>query len=367
MAARLDADERLMRVCLREAARARGRQRPNPMVGALVVSGGRVLARGHHARAGEAHAEICALAALGRKPPRGSTLYVTLEPCSHHGRTPPCAEAVLRAGFSRVVIAMRDPFPLVDGRGMKALRAGGVAVEVGVCEAEARALNAPWLSVVERGRPLVTLKLAVTLDGRIAARGGDARWVTGEASRRVVHRMRDASDAILVGVGTVLADDPGLDVRGVRASRDPVRVVLDSRLRTPVDARLLAPGPGVIIFASANASRARERALRARGAEVVRCRGTRPEPAEVLAELARRGILSLLVEGGGQVAAAFLGARLVDRAAFFVAPKLVGADGVPAVGSLGIGRMAEALSLAEPRVRRLGDDVLIEGRLGSPT
>lgn len=363
MGARPDADERLMRLCLREAARARGRQRPNPMVGALVVAGGRVLARGHHARAGQPHAEICALAALGRRPPRGATLYVSLEPCSHHGRTPPCTEAVLRAGFSRVVIAMRDPFPLVDGRGIRALRAAGIAVEVGICEAEARALNAPWLSVVERGRPLVTLKLAVTLDGRIAAPGGDARWVTGERSRAVVHRMRDAHDAILVGVGTVLADDPALDVRGVRGGRDPVRVVLDGKLRTPVVARLLAPGPGVIIFASANASPSRERALRARGAEVVRCKGVRPEPVEVLEELARRGILSLLVEGGGQVAAAFLAANRVDRAAFFVAPKLVGAGGVPAVGALPVGRMGEALALSGVRVRRLGDDVLVEGAL----
>lgn len=354
----MNRDERWMRRALALAARARGRQRPNPMVGAVVVSrSGRVLGTGWHRKAGEAHAEVLALRALGGKAPAGATLYVTLEPCAHHGKTPPCADAVIASGVRRVVVAMRDPYPLVDGRGLERLRRAGLDVTVGVCEAEARALNAPWLSVVTRGRPLVTLKLALTLDGRIAARGGDARWVTGEAARREAHRMRDRHDAILVGVGTVLADDPALTVRGLRGGRDPVRVVLDGRLRTPPGARVLAPGPGTLLFCAEDAPGERPEAVR-----LPRGPDGRLPLAPVLAHLGRAGLLSVLVEGGGEVARSFLEARLVDRVTCFVAPKLVGGDGVPALGPLGITRMADALALADVAVRRLGDDVMVTGR-----
>jgi diaminohydroxyphosphoribosylaminopyrimidine deaminase/5-amino-6-(5-phosphoribosylamino)uracil reductase len=357
-----------MRRALRLAERAHGRTAPNPMVGCVLVRDGRRVGEGFHRRAGEPHAEVEALRAAGEGA-RGATAYVTLEPCNHHGRTPPCTDALLAAGVVRVVAAMHDPNPQARG-GAERLRAAGVAVEVGLCEEEARAQNAGFLKSLATALPLVTLKAAVTLDGRIATASGEARWVTGEAARREAHRMRDRADAIVVGAGTVRADDPALTTR-LPGGRDALRVVLDTMLTTAPTARVV--GPGTMIFASMHASRERAEALAARGAEVVHVE-TAPGPdgrarvqlGAVLRRIALAPALEVLVEGGAAVHGAFLAEGLVDRVAVFIAPKLVGDAGVPLLrlpAGAQPAAMAEAWRLEGVRTRRLGDDVLVTGRL----
>ena len=359
--AALDPDERFMRLALREAAKGLGRTSPNPAVGAVLVRGGRVVARGHHARAGGPHAEVVAIRAAGRRA-RGADLYTTLEPCDHYGKTPPCSIAVLEAGVRRVFVGSADPNPLVNGKGVARLRAAGVAVAEGVLREECDALNAHWFKYIRERRPYVTLKAAVTLDGRIATRTGDARWVTGEAARRWVHRLRDRVDAILIGAGTARTDDPLLTTRlpGGRG-RDAIRVVLDTDLRLPRRLALFrprSPAPTLVAHASTRARRA------APGVELVRCRRGKGgvDLRDLLAKLAARGVTHLLVEGGARVHARFLEEGLVDRVAVFVAPKLAGAGGVPLVASRGPARMEDALRLDEVQVERVGDDVLVIGR-----
>lgn len=361
-------DIKYMRMALREAARGRGRTAPNPMVGCVLVHEGRVIARGWHRKAGMAHAEVDALSHLPNRRAPGATCYVTLEPCNHTRRTGPCTEALIAAGVTRVVAAMRDPHDIVDGRGIARLRAAGIHVDVGVLEAEARALNAGFISFVTRHRPRVTLKAAVTLDGRLAARGGDARWVTGEAARLETHRLRDAADAILVGAGTVRADDPQLTTRLPSGrGKDPLRVILDGRLSIPEGAA--AVRPGTLVVTGTSAPMEAEQRLRERGAEVLRLpdEAGRVALLPLLEELGRRDVMELLIEGGGQVHAGFLAAGLVDRMIVFVAPKLIGAGGVPLIDLAGPERMADAWRLREVAVRRLGDDVMIVGQLDDTT
>jgi diaminohydroxyphosphoribosylaminopyrimidine deaminase/5-amino-6-(5-phosphoribosylamino)uracil reductase len=350
-----------MRLALREAAKGLGRTSPNRAVGAVLVRGGRIVSRGHHARAGGPHAEVVAIRAAGARA-RGADLYTTLEPCDHHGRTPPCSLAVLEAGVRRVFVGSADPNPLVNGKGIARLRAAGVEVVEGVLREACDALNAHWFKYIRERRPYVTLKAAVTLDGRIATRTGDARWVTGEGARRWVHRLRDRVDAVLVGAGTARADDPRLTTRlpGGRG-RDPLRVVLDTELRLPGRLALLrpsSPAPTLVAHASARVRRT------APGVELIRCRRGRGgvDLRDLLAKLAARGVTHLLVEGGARVHARFLEAGLVDRMAIFVAPKIAGADGVPLVAGRGPARMADALRLDEVEFERLGDDLLVLGR-----
>jgi diaminohydroxyphosphoribosylaminopyrimidine deaminase/5-amino-6-(5-phosphoribosylamino)uracil reductase len=368
-----DDDRRFMRMAIALAERARGQTRPNPMVGAVVVKGGRVLARGYHHRAGEAHGEMDALGKLGFRAP-GATLYVTLEPCNHDGRTGPCAPAVLRAGVRRVVVGCRDPNPRVKGGGLTLLRRGGVTVECGCLAAECQALNRPFFQWVTTGRPLVTLKVAATLDGFIAPATppvGEVQWVTGPAARRVAHELRADHDAILVGAGTVLADDPQLTVRGIpgaapTTSDRPLRVILDGRLRTPPTARILRTGGARPLVIGAHGRRedpamgARIRRLERAGAEVLLLRtgadGHLPLP-EVLRLLGDREIQSLLVEGGSHVLGAFIAARLVDRVAWFLAPRLAGA-GVAMAQGKGLA-WAAPIVLGPPTTRLVGDDLLV--------
>jgi diaminohydroxyphosphoribosylaminopyrimidine deaminase/5-amino-6-(5-phosphoribosylamino)uracil reductase len=352
--------ERFMRLALREAAKGLGRTSPNPAVGAVLVKGGKVVARGHHARAGGPHAEVVALRAAGRRA-RGADLYTTLEPCDHHGRTPPCSRAVLDAGVRRVFVGSVDPNPLVNGRGIARLVAEGVDVVTGILGEECDALNAHWFKFITEGRPHVTLKAAVTLDGRLATRTGDARWVTGEAARRWVHRLRDRVDAVLVGSGTARADDPRLTTRlpGGRG-RDPIRVVLDTDLtlpRTLALFHLASAAPTIVAHASE-----RRRDLGPK-VELLRCRRGRGgvDLRDLLARLAARGVTHLLVEGGARVHARFLEEGLVDRVAIFVAPKIAGADGVPLHAGRGPARMADALALSDVRVERVGEDILVTG------
>jgi diaminohydroxyphosphoribosylaminopyrimidine deaminase/5-amino-6-(5-phosphoribosylamino)uracil reductase len=362
------ADARFMARALELAGRGLGRTYPNPPVGAVLVRGGRIVGEGFHHRAGAPHAEIEALRAAGGRA-RGATLYVTLEPCTHHGRTPPCADALLPLGLRRVVVAMRDPNPRVRGRGIARLRQARIPVVVGPGEREARILTEGYCMRMLHGRPMVTLKLALTLDGRIAARGGDARWITGPSARLLAHALRDVSDAVLVGAGTVRADDPRLTCR-LPGGHDPVRVVLAGRrLALPPRAHLLARGgPPTWVVVPRGTSPTRMAALLRRGVEIIPipARGERVPFAAVARTLAERGITSLLVEGGATVAAEALRAGVVDRVVLFMAPAILGADAVPAVGRLDLRRVADALRLDVLAVGRSGPDLVIEGRVRSP-
>lgn len=358
-------DQRMMALALRVGER--GRPSPNPHVGAVIARDGKVLATGYHHKAGHAHAEIDALQKLGNQAP-GATLYVTMEPCNHHGRTGPCSEAVLAAGIWRVVIGCEDRVPGHAG-GAAFLANAGVEVEHGVRRAEAETLVEDWYKHQRTGLPFVTLKAAVTLDGRMASRTGDSRWVTGELARTHAHRMRDRSDAVMVGVGTVLADDPALTVRLVRG-RDPLRVVIDSTLQTPLETQLVRSAAEVPTLIFHGPSYNGERADALLRAGVALCEVPRAESGldltAVLSELGRRGVVRLLVEGGPTLHGSLLDAGLVDRAAVFVAPRIL-AD--PSAMPLAIARprlqMAEAFSLIESSRRSFGDDVLIEGALRS--
>src|SRR5262245_4765601 len=347
------------------AARGLGLTSPNPAVGAVFVRDGRLLGEGAHMRAGGPHAEVVALAQAGEAA-RGATCYVTLEPCAHHGRTPPCADALVAAGVARVVAACQDPDPRVNGRGIAALEAAGVAVTLGPGEAEARALNRAFFTRVATGRPHVTLKSAMTLDGKIAAWDGASRWITGEEARREAHRLRFLADAVLVGIGTVLRDDPALTVRLTDVpAKEPLRVVVDSRLRTPPGAQVLRAGtPGrTIVAGAAPVPRRRAAALREAGAQVLELprEGRRVSLAALLARLADLDVVAVLAEGGAEIGAGLLDAGLVDRVAFFVAPRLLGGRSAP--GPLGgVGRaLKEAISLTALTYRTIGEDLLIEG------
>jgi diaminohydroxyphosphoribosylaminopyrimidine deaminase / 5-amino-6-(5-phosphoribosylamino)uracil reductase len=364
------ADERFMARALELAEQGRGLTSPNPMVGAVVVREGAVVGEGFHAAAGRAHAEIEALAVAGDQA-RGATLYVTLEPCTHYGRTPPCAPAVVTAGVRRVVAAMEDPSVQVSGRGFAILRAAGLEVAVGVGQAEAARQNRVFLTAVRRRRPHVTLKAAMTLDGKLADLHGTSRWITGEAARQVAHRFRSEADAIVVGIGTVLADDPALTVRlSPPWPREPLRIVLDRAARTPVGARLItaARADRALIAVGSDAASERVAALESAGATVVRLplRDDRVDVDALLAELFRRDVRGVLVEGGTEVHASFVEAGLVDRVAFFVAPRLLGGRQAPtAVGGRGLS-LKDALALDELTVRRVGDDLLIEADVRRP-
>jgi len=358
-------DARWMAQALALAERGRGLCSPNPMVGAIVVREGRAVGQGFHARAGGAHAEVEALGAAGSLA-RGGTLYVTLEPCNHHGRTPPCVGAVLAAGIRRVVAAMADPNPRVRGGGAEALRKAEVEVEVGCLEGDARALNRIFLVAMERLRPHVTLKCAMTLDGKIAAFDRSARWITGEEARREAHRLRSENDAVMVGIGTVLADDPALTVRcDPPWPREPLRVVMDSRARLPLAARLIeAATPGRVVVAVADeAPSERVARLEGVGVTVLACksRDGRVDPADLLSRLFALDVTGALLEGGSEVNWAFIEAGLVDRVAMFIAPLLIGGAGAPgAVGGRGF-LLPDALRLESLAARPVGSDWLLEG------
>jgi len=369
-------DVRFMRRALRLAARGAGTTRPNPMVGAVVVRAGRVLAEGFHRRPGGPHAEIEALSRLDGRAP-GATMYVSLEPCAHTGRTPPCTTALLSSGIARVVIGVRDPNPLVNGRGIAKLRRAGIKVDVGCLEGESRAINRAFFIWVTERRPLVTLKVAATWDGFIA--DGRPRpvaapaWLTGPGARAAAHAMRAAHDAVLVGAGTIRADDPRLTDRrpvggraraasGGPSRRQPLRVVLDGRLSSPPDAAVFrsAADAQTLVVVGTGASAARSKALRAAGVEVAALPtvGGRFDIREALALLAARDVQSVLVEGGAVVHGSFVAAGVVDRVALFLAPRLLGGGIAIAAGA---GRsLADALKLGPPRLRRLGDDILME-------
>ena len=357
-----------MKLALRLAARGAGWVSPNPMVGAVVVKGGQVVGRGYHRRAGAPHAEVEALRSAGETA-RGADLYVTLEPCNHQGKTPPCTQAILAAGVRRVIIAARDPNPQVTGGGAEFLAARGVEVHEGLLAAEARRLNEAWLHYVNTGRPWVMAKAACSLDGKIATVGGESQWLTGEAARALGHRLRHRVDAIVVGIGTVLADDPQLTTRRPRGQgKDPIRVVLDSRLRLPLTSRLLHLDSQAPTWVATTSQAPPEtiRALKARGAQVLvlPADAGRVSLAALLEELGTRQVQSLLVEGGAETLGAFFDQRLVNQFYFFYAPKILGGQNAPGmVGGQGIVHLGQAHIARDLSVRRVGGDLLVSGYL----
>lgn len=359
-----------MHIALQLAARAMGRTSPNPMVGAVLVKDGKIVGSGYHHRAGTPHAEVHALREAGGEA-RGATLYVTLEPCCHQGRTGPCTEAVIKAGVTRVVAAMTDPNPLVAGKGLARLREAGVEVAAGLLEEEARRLNEVFIKYITTGQPFVALKAAMSLDGKIATRTGDSQWITGSQSREYVHQMRDRYDAIMVGINTVLADNPSLNTRlPGGGGRDPVRIVLDSAARTPPGARVLkmeSSAPAIIVTTTA-APGERLAGLEAAGARIITVdgEGGRVDLRALLSRLAAMEICSVLVEGGGQVHASVLAAGVADKVIWFIAPKLIGGNGAPGpVGGQGIERLTEAVRLGRVKVTRFGEDICVEGYIAS--
>jgi diaminohydroxyphosphoribosylaminopyrimidine deaminase/5-amino-6-(5-phosphoribosylamino)uracil reductase len=351
---------------MREAVRLarRGFPAPNPHVGAVVARGLEVVGRGYHAYAGGPHAEVVALQKAGPRA-RGATLYVTLEPCNHHGRTPPCTEAILRSGVRRVVVATRDPNRNVAAGGLRRLRGAGLEVEVGLLKGRAEEANRHFLKFHRTGLPWVSLKAAMSLDGKIATAAGDSKWITDEAARSYAHRLRADHGAVLVGSGTVARDDPLLTARARGVRNQPLRVVLDGRLRTPVRARIFGPDAKTVVFHVGGAA-GRAQALEARGVRVVRvpAEGDRAALPAVLEHLAEWGITGLLVEGGGEVLAGFLSSGLADSVHLFYAPVLLGGrTAKTAVEGEGVPRVADAWRLADAHVRKMGDGWLVEGRL----
>ncbi len=355
-------DRRHMARALELAERGLWTTDPNPRVGCVIADGERVIAEGWHERAGGPHAEAMALAAAGAAA-RGATAYVTLEPCCHHGRTPPCADALIGAGIARVVYAMRDPNPRVAGGGIARLAAAGVAVEGGLLEPAARELNPGFISRMERGRPWVTVKLAASLDGGTALPDGESRWITGEAAREDVQRLRARSSAVMTGSGTVLADDPRLDVRLPQATRQPLRVVLDSQLRIPPQARIVAP-PGTLLVICTTEDPARAEALRAAGAEVVRVAAASGgvDLGAALEILAARQVNELFAECGAGLAGALLSAGLADELLLYLAPTLLGADARPLVDLPAPATLAGRLLFSIAGRQDVGDDLLIRLR-----
>ena len=354
-------DETHMRSALSLARRGLGQTHPNPTVGCILVKHGRVIARAHTAPGGRPHAETQALAQAGAAA-RGATAYVTLEPCAHHGRTPPCADALIAAGIARVVIAASDPDPRTDGAGIARLRAAGVDTHFGILQAEADQLQAGFLTRLRHGRPLVTLKLATTLDGRLATATGESQWITGPAARRAAHALRGTHDATMAGIGTVLADDPALTCRieGYRRTPD-LRIVVDTGLRTPPDSTLVRTAGQAPLWIL-HAEGATGPALQRTGIRLIPVPGSSDgiDPAAALQALGREGLTRVLVEGGARLAAALLRADLVDRLAWFHAPALLGADATPATGPLHLAALAHMPRFRRTAARALGPDLLTE-------
>lgn len=357
-----DHHEMYMKLALQTAAAAKGQTEPNPLVGAVIVNDNRIVGIGAHLKAGEPHAEIHALRMAGEQA-RGGTIYVTLEPCSHHGRTGPCAEAIIEAGISKVVVAAQDPNPLVSGRGIRMIREAGIEVEAGVCEEESVRMNEVFNAYIVRKRPFVTMKSAITLDGKIATAASHSKWITSEAARADVHRLRNESGAILVGVNTVLKDDPELTTR-IANGRNPVRIIVDSTLRIPLDAKVVRDGKAATwVFAAANHNAERRKALEALG---VRVYATSGEDAVHLSELldllGGQSISSLLVEGGGEVNASFMASKLVDKLVLYVAPKLVGGRNAPTfLEGSGIESMDDAIQFSHIELDKIGQDYRFTG------
>ncbi len=362
----IEEDKVFMQKALDLAALALGRTNPNPMVGAVIVKEGQIVGEGYHHQAGTPHAEVHALNEAGGQAV-GSTLYVTLEPCSHFGRTPPCADAVIKSGIKRTVIATLDPNPQVAGRGMERLREAGIEVEVGVLEQPASRLNEVFFKYIQTGLPFIALKTAMTLDGKIAAYSGDSKWITGDDARQYVHKLRNVYDAILVGIGTVLKDDPMLNTRlETENIRNPIRIIIDGDLEISPASNIgkTANQQRSLVFCSDRADSAKMLQLESMGIEIygLNCDPDLIPLEEVIALLGKMGICSLLIEGGGQINAYLLEHRLIDKVYWFVAPKIIGGRLAPSpISGQGIEHMRDALTLTSVDLMRFTNDILITG------
>ena len=358
--------KRFMKRALVLARRGRGRVSPNPLVGAVVARNGRIIGEGYHLYRNKDHAEQVALRQAGARA-RGASLYVTLEPCVHQGRTSPCVSRLIEAGVGQVFVAVRDPNPLVKGRGIRELRKHGIVVHEGLCGQEASRLNEKFFHFIRTRKPFVLLKLALTLDGKIATANGESQWITGTGARKEVQRLRYEYDAVLVGRGTVRKDDPSLTVRWSRKN-GITKVVLDSQLAISQRAKLFQSGDPVIVFHGHRAARARIKILQARACliPVKRVQGLLAWD-QILDELRGRGIGSLVIEGGGRVAASALGAAVVDKISFFYGPKILGSGGLPGVASLAIKKLGQALTVSGLRLRQLPPDFVVEAYLQKPS
>lgn len=356
--------QQYMQQALQIAAYAAGRTSPNPLVGAVIVKDGRVVGQGWHRKAGTEHAEIHALRQAGELA-AGATIYVTLEPCSHYGRTGPCSKALIDAGIQRVVIAMLDPNPLVAGKGVAMLKAAGIEVETGLLQAQAERLNEVFLKWIMTKMPFVVMKTAMTLDGKIATAAGNSKWISNEVSRRRVHELRDVYDGILVGIGTVLADDPALTTRLESPSgKNPLRIVVDSRARTPLTARVVTDGQAeTLIAVTAAAEAAKVEALRQAGVEVLVVNdGQQVDLKQLFCLLGERGVCSIFVEGGARINYSLLKAGLVDKVYSFIAPKMVGGSSAPGpVGGDGVETLDQAFLLEDVETELLAGDILVSG------
>jgi diaminohydroxyphosphoribosylaminopyrimidine deaminase/5-amino-6-(5-phosphoribosylamino)uracil reductase len=357
--------EHWMKRALLLARKGKGRTSPNPLVGAVLVKRGKVMGEGYHAKAGKAHAEIIAIERAG-KDARGSTLYVNLEPCTHYGKTPPCAPAVIQAGVRRVVVGMVDPNPLVKGKGISTLRKAGIDVQIGTLEKQCKTLNEAFCKYILVKEPFVILKAAATLDGKIATRNGESKWISNEASRRLVHGVRNEVDAVVVGVGTILKDDPLLTAR-IRGGRDPVRIILDSRLRIPEDARVIGVSSSRTLIATTTlAPRDKIERLQRAGAQVVlvESKNGKVDLRSFLSKLGELGMMSILVEGGSQVNGAFLDGGLIDKLLLFLSPRMMGdPQALGIFQGKGFEHLKEAASVEDIKIRRIGEDILVEGYL----
>ncbi|MCA0754470.1 bifunctional diaminohydroxyphosphoribosylaminopyrimidine deaminase/5-amino-6-(5-phosphoribosylamino)uracil reductase RibD [Paenibacillus sp. N4] len=356
-------DEYYMRLALDIAAKAAGQTGINPVVGCVVVKEGRIIGIGTHLKRGTGHAEVHALQMAGSEA-EGATVYVTLEPCSHFGKTPPCCERIIAAKAARVVVAAGDPNPQVSGRGIARLREEGIEVTVGILEHESRLMNEKFNKYITTRLPFVTLKTASTLDGKIASRTGDSRWVTGTAAREQVHTLRHQHEAIMVGIGTVLADDPLLNTRTSVPAIDPIRIIVDSTLRLPLNARVVTDRTiRTIVLTSANSDNARKQALESAGVEVIVCgEGAKVNLQTAMEKLGELEIGSILLEGGGKLNGAMLEAGLIDKIILYYAAKIIGGAEAPGTFSFeGIDKMADAIELENVNVEMAGEDICVTG------
>lgn len=357
-------DRFFMQMALDLAARGEGRTSPNPMVGAVIVKGDKVIASGYHRKAGTAHAEAAALKKAGARA-KGATLYVNLEPCCHtEKRTPPCTEAVIKAGIKEVVTAMIDPNPKVSGKGLKTLRKAGIKTKTGVMIDAAQKLNEVFIKHITLKKPFVILKIAQSIDGKIATAGGESKWITGPAARKRVHKLRNEVDALLVGIGTVKADNPSLDCR-IRGGKNPYRIIVDSRLQISLGSKVLRyDDEKTIIAATEKADKNKLDTLARRGIRVliIREKAGKVDLNCLMTELGKLDITSLMIEGGSSIAASALAERIVDKVMFFTAPKIIGGvDAVPSIGGKSPALLKNAIKLKDMQTVKLGEDILIEG------
>ena len=358
-------DSYYMGIAIRLARRGAGKAGPNPMVGAVIVANGNIIGQGYHKKCGDHHAEINAINSA-KKNIKGSTFYITLEPCSHYGRTPPCIDALIRENPGRVVVGSLDPNPEVNGKGIKILRSKGIKVDVGICESDCMQLNEHYFKFIKTGMPYITVKYAQTLDGRIATKSGDSQWISSEASRRYVHRLRSINQGIMVGAGTVVADNPQLTVRHVRG-KNPFRIIVDSKLRVPIKSSVLTDANAclTIIATTSDAPAAKIAAVKKQGAEiwvVKKERDGRVSLRDLLRKLGKREIMSVLVEGGSEIITSLLKAGLVDKMIIPIAPMIVG-KGLEAIGDLNINKINNSIRFTSFKTMKKGDDIIFEGTM----